>query len=121
MNSFNINWKRLPGGRQWLTTMITLAIEEMFRTGTVSEELFDTHNFLVDRDMNGVTYIRNSTADHLNQSKVLYHPKVLQDKRTAISLAHTATNSTKLKIHEDEKLLLVNNTLCKNKLKGLIT
>jgi len=70
--------------------MIPLEIEEMFRTGAVSEEFFDTRNFQVYRDMNGVKYTLNSTVDHLTRSKVMYHPKVLQDKRTAISLAHTA-------------------------------
>jgi len=37
-NSFKINWKRVPGGRQWLMMMTPLAIEDMFRTGKVSEE-----------------------------------------------------------------------------------
>jgi len=100
--------------------MIPLAIEEIFRTGAVSKELFDTRNFPVNRDMNGVKYILNNIANHLTRSKVLYYPKLFQDKRTAISFEHTATNSAKLRIHEDEKLLLVNNKSCKNKLKGLV-
>jgi len=52
INSFKVNWERVPGGRNWLMKMIPQAMEEMFKNGEVSEEFFDSHNFSVGSNMN---------------------------------------------------------------------
>ena len=84
--------------------------------GDISEDFYDGHIFPIDSDVNEFQYKLVSTVNHFTRSKVLYHQKVLQDKRKAIGVSLLATNCVKSKAHEDAKLLLVTNVECELKL-----
>ena len=58
----------------------------MFDHGHIVEKLYDDHLLLIDTDKKGNLYILNSEKDHLCRTKVLYHPKIIVDKKEAIKL-----------------------------------
>ena len=50
INSFKVNWNKVPGGKTWLMKMVPLAILEVYKSGEVTEFFYDKHNFPVDCD-----------------------------------------------------------------------
>ena len=80
INSFKVNWNKVPGGKAWFMKMIPLAILEVYKSGEVTEEFYNKHKFPIDCDHDGNEWHLKSNADHLTQSKVLHHPSVIAKK-----------------------------------------
>ena len=69
-------------------------INEMYCFGEVREVFYDRNNFPVDRDNDGNMWQLNSTADHITQSKVLYHPSVISREKGDIRICLQAKTKT---------------------------
>ena len=57
INSFKVNWNKVPGGKAWFMKMVPLAILEVYKSGEVIEEFYDKHNFqlnVIMMVMNGI-------------------------------------------------------------------
>ena len=81
MKAFDINWKKVPGGKNWFMSQLGPCIQEMYANGNIVESFYNANQFPIDEDKNGNQYVLNSEKDHLCRSKILYHPKVVNDKK----------------------------------------
>ena len=79
MNVFDINWKKVPGGKQWFMSQLGPCIQEMYANGNIAEGYYNEMQFPIDEDKKGNKYVLNSEKDHMCRSKILYHPKVVND------------------------------------------
>ena len=116
INSFKVNWDKIPGGKAWLMKMIPLAILEVYKSGEVSEEFYNTNNFPLDCDKDGNTWYLKSNADHLTRSKVLHHPMVILKKKNDILSCLRTKRMKDNKLNDAAKSLLSLNRDCEKQL-----
>ena len=69
----------------------------MYDNGNIGEDFYDENEFPLDSDKDGKTYILNSVKDHLCRSKIMYHPKILADKKELINNKIAAIDNEKVK------------------------
>ena len=84
MKAFDINWRNVNGGKKWFISKLVHALIEMLDNGNIVEKFYDNHNFPINTDKKGNKYVLNSEKDHLCRTKVLYHPKIISDKKEVI-------------------------------------
>ena len=53
IESFKVNWDKVPGGQNWFLEVLPTVVGEMFEHGEVSEEFYDAHYFPMDCDTEG--------------------------------------------------------------------
>ena len=78
---------------------LKVCIQAMYLYGNISEQLYSKHGFPLDADKHNNKYILNSEKDYLCHSKILYHPKILADKKDLIDTKVAAMkkgNTTKI-------------------------
>ena len=109
LESFKVNWDKVPGGQNWFLEVLPTVVGEMFEHGEVSEEFYDAHYFPMDCDTEGKIWKLNSCADHLTRSKVMYHPAVVEKKKEDIRQCLELVRVKQLKLHHDACKLLENN------------
>ena len=95
MKAFDINWKKLPGGKKWFMSKLKVCLQEMYLNGNISEQFYAKLDFPLDADKHNNKYILNSEKDHLCRSKILYHPKILADKKALIDTKLAAMDKDK--------------------------
>ena len=76
MKAFDINWKKLPGGKTWFMSKLKVCILDMYLHGNISEQFYSKHDFPLDADKHNNNKFLNSEKDHLYRSKILYNPKI---------------------------------------------
>ena len=85
INSFKINWTKVPGGRKWLMDMNPLAILKVYKCGQFTESFYDLHNLPIDCNHEGNKCYLKSNTDNSTHSKIIYHSNVISKKQNDIS------------------------------------
>ena len=81
----------------------------MFDHGHIVEKFYDDHLFPIDADKKGSLYILNSEKDHLCRTKVLYHPKIITDKKEVIKLTLEGIQQKQKKVAATAELIVRDN------------
>ena len=79
MKAFDINWKKVSGGK--FMPQVGTSIQEMYANGIIVKGFYNDKQFPIDEDKKVNQYVLNSEKDHLCRSKIMYHPKVVNDKK----------------------------------------
>ena len=69
MKAFDINWKKVPGGKKWFMLQLVPCVREMYAKGNITEGFYNEMKFPIDEDKKGNKYVLNSEKDHLCRSK----------------------------------------------------
>ena len=86
MKAFDINWRNINGGKKWFVSKVVYALIEIFDHEHIVETLYDDHLLPIDTYNKGNLYILKSEKDNLCRTNVLYHSKIIADKKEAIKL-----------------------------------
>ena len=84
IQSLKVNWSKVEGGTTWCKKQIPSTILEMYKCGEITESFYDDTKFSIDFDLKENIYKLNSNDNNMNRSTVLYHPRILADKRAVI-------------------------------------
>ena len=84
----------------------------MYSRGEISEAWYDENLCPVDRDNNGESYYLNYQSNYMYRSKVLYHQKILQDKRYMTQYLKDKFESNKIIKVLKAEIIIRHNELC---------
>ena len=119
IQSLKVNWSKVEGDTTWFKKQIPSTILEMYKCGEITESFYDDTKFPIDFDLKGNIYKLNSNDNNMNRSTVLYHPRILADKRAVIKKAIDLINEDQDSMVYDATRLLVVNKQCEAKLIAL--
>jgi hypothetical protein len=112
MKAFDINWKKLLGGKKWFMSKLKVYLQEMYLNCNISEQFYAKLDFPLDADNHNNKYILNSEKDHLCRSKILYHPKIFADKKSLIDTKLAAMDNDKTAKISTAEAILRENKRC---------
>ena len=92
----------------------------MFDHGHIVEKFYEDHLFPIDTNKKGNLYILNSQKDHLCRTKVLYHPKIIADKKETIELTIEGIQQKQTKIVTMVESIVRDNKRCEEKLLDIL-